>query len=485
MKTSKKSTIKKKPIELDPPTTLNPFEDFIIQEVPKEKPLEDLFENKYKPKTLKEFIGNKHPIKVLKTWIKDIINKSTNQLICIMHGPFGIGKSILSELTLKDFNIIECDNITEKNKFFDKIEKVITSKSIEESLFQIKPSAFVIENIEKNIGDGIYYKRLLDLLEEKKKVLKTPIICISSNVSLKKKYNTPSKVCIVSLEYPDTKEMIDFCNTIEQNEQLKLSQSAKELIIAASRYDFRKILHYFKLLTLSKTKSIYTKKDIIKITEFSETDVFYSAYEIIDEVYNDTVEKDVDELINNCRVDQPLIADLLYSNITNGIDIEGASLILDGFSQADIFQNYTYKNQSWELRDYNIASSCVNAFNIIKQQKNPKKTYKIRKNQLNNLPWTCIKNKNTLVETKNKSLYNKLSPNELLFAFHNIIDPMIDNKLEQKTITTDDVKELQEYGIDSSLYSKIRNISFKSEKIKTMSRKNKTLMDKKYKELNT
>lgn len=478
-------TSTKKRLEITPPTTLNPFEDFIVQEVPKEKPIEDLFENKYKPQSIKEFIGNKYPIKILKKWIKDITDKSTNQLICIIHGPFGIGKSLISKLTLKDFNIIECEKSTEKNKFFDKIEKVITSKSIEESLFQIKPSAFIIENIENIIGEGVYYKRLLDLLEKNKKILKTPIICISSNVSLKKKYNTPSKVCIIKLDYPETKEMIDFCNYIQQNEQMNLSQSAKELIISASRYDFRKILHYFKLLTLAKKKSLYTNKDIIKIIEFSESDVFYSAYEIIEEIYNDTIEKETQELINNCRVDQPLISDLLYSNISNGIDIEGASSILDGFSQADIFQKYTYKNQSWELRDYTIASSCVNAFNVIKEQKNPKKTYKIKKNQLNNLPWTCIKNKKTLIETKNNSIYNKLSPNELLFAFHKIIDPIIDKKLEQKTITTDDIKELQDYGIDSSLYSKIRNISFKKEKVKTMSRKNKTLMDKKYKELNT
>ena len=476
---------KSKTTELTPPSTLNPFEDFVVQELPKEPIIEDLFEYKYKPRILKDFIGNHYNIKIIKKWIEDITNQSTNQLICIIHGPFGVGKSLLSSLVLKDFNIIECDNITEKNKFFDNVEKVITTKSIDESLFQIKPSAFIIENIDKNIGEGVYYKRLMDLLEKHKSLLRTPIICISSNVSLKKKYNTPSKVCIITMDYPETHEMILFCEKIQKKERITLSQNAVELMISASRYDFRKILHYFKLLTLGKQKKTYTKKDIRKIIEFSETDVFYSAYEIIEEIYNDDIDKDLEDLINNCHVDQPLITDLLYSNITNGITLEGASSILEGFSRSDIFQKYIYRNHAWELRDYTITSGCINAFNVIKEQKNNKKQYKIKKNQLNNLPWTCIKNKNTFIETKNNSIHNIKKPIDLSYAFHKIIKPPIEEKLEQKTLTIEDVKKMQDYGINSSLYSKLRNITFKDQKLKPLSRKNKTLLEKKYKELET
>lgn len=481
----KKPKKKSKEIIITPPTTLNPFADYIVQELPKEPVIEDLFEYKYKPKELKDFVGNHYAIKIIKKWVEEIAQQSTNQMLCFIHGPFGIGKSLLSSLVLKNFNIIECDNISEKNKFFEKLEKVITTKSIDESLFQAKPSAFIIENIDKNIGDGVYYKRLLDLLEKRKKTLKTPIICISSGTTLKKKYNTPSKVCIVRMDYPETNEMILFCKKIQEKEDINLSESAVELIISASRYDFRKILHYFKLLTLGKQKKQHTKKDIRKIIEFSETDVFYSAYEIVEEIYNDNIEKDVEDLINSCHIDQPLIADLLYSNIANGINIEGASSILEGFSRSDIFQKYIYKNHSWELRDYTITSGCINAFQTIKEQKNNKKQYKIKKNQLNNLPWTCIKNKNTFIETKNKSLYNNLKPEEMSYAFHKIIKPSIEQKLEEKTLTTEDVKTLQQYGIDSSLYSKLRNITFKELKLKALSKKNKTLLDKKYKELET
>lgn len=350
----RKKASKKKPpkiIELEAPTTLNPFEDFMIYEIQKDKPIVDLFEHKYKPDNLKDFVGNGYSIKILNKWLNDVKNPTNKQMIAMIHGPFGIGKSLLAELILKDYNIIECHsgNMSEKSKFFEKIEKIISSKSIDESLFDAKPSALIIDGIDKNLGDGVYYKRFLDLLEKYKEKLQTPIICVSSYQNLKKKYNTPSKVCIVKLDYPETNEMIKFCEKVQKNENLNISKSSIELMISASRYDFRKLLHYFKLLSIGKQKKLYNKKDIRKIIEFSETDVFYSAYEIIEETFNDNITKDIEDTISHCHTDQPLIMDLLYSNVTNGIDLEGASKMLDGFSISDEFQKYTYKHHCWEM----------------------------------------------------------------------------------------------------------------------------------------
>jgi len=77
------------------------------------------------------------------------------------------------------------------------------------------------------------------------------------------------------------------------------------------------------------------------------------------------------------------------------------------------------------------------------------------------------------------------APRELTVEEAHQICDRLEKKLEEKTLTTEDVKILQQYGIDSSLYSKIRNITFKELKLKALSKKNKTLLDKKYKELET
>lgn len=439
------------------------MENFLIIEKSPTKVIKDLFEEKYKPEQLSEFIGNKEAILKIKKW------DFTKPLF--IHGPHGIGKSLLANLFLqKTHNIIEVDNIQEKNKFLEKLQKVITTQSIQ------RPSAFIIENIDKNIGEGVYYTKFLEILQKYNK--KTPVVCICSGETLKKKYNTPSKTEIIELDYPELSEMIDFCQYIQSKEKLNIVPAAIEIIIAASHYDFRKILHYFKLITLGKVKNKYTKKDIISIVEFSDTDTVYSAYELIEEAFNDTNEKTMEELIRNCYPDQPLVNDILYSNCTNSLKLEDSLSILEGISIADTYQSYIYKNQAWELRDYNIVTGSINAFNIIKQRKS-KRYVKLKKNQINNLPWITSKNKSALNEV---CFGVFMSPLDVLYTFKNIIIPLFNQDIEDKTLTEEKYGILQKYGIETpSVYSKLWSLLHK----KPMTRKNKTFLEKVFKQFST
>ena len=93
--------------------SLNPFADFLIQPTEKKEPVRDLFEEKYKPTTLKDFVGQKEAIKKIKQWL----DNQGERLFTIIHGPSGVGKSLLSRLILKEWNIIEPPT-QNKNEFF-------------------------------------------------------------------------------------------------------------------------------------------------------------------------------------------------------------------------------------------------------------------------------------------------------------------------------------------------------------------------------
>lgn len=440
------------------------MENFLIVEKSKKKITNCLFESKYRPTNLKQYVGNKQAV--------ETIQKIQKKKPIFIHGPHGIGKSLLAFLYLQDtHNIIEIDDIQEKNKFFDKLKKMIIYKPLD------KPSAIIIENIDKNIGDGVYFNKFIETIE-KWNVVPTPIICICSGESIKKKYKISKNIEVIKLEYPETQEMQQFCSFIASKENINLCNKSIDMIISASKYDFRKILHFFKLITIGKYKTKYTTKDIIKIIEFSETDTVYSAYEIIDEVFNENIDKKIDELTRDCYPDQPLINDIVYSNATNGIELQNTLEILNGFSISDTYQKHIFKNQSWQLRDYSIINGSINAFHCIKQNK-PKKHRKIKKNQLNNLPWTCIKNKTTLTEMA-KNAHIKIE--ETLFTFKNIVIPKYQPKIENKTLTEENIKELQQYGIDScALFSKLWSLTYK----KPITRKNKTFLEKIFKQFNT
>jgi len=204
------------------------------------------------------------------------------------------------------------------------------------------------------------------------------------------------------------------------------------------------------------------------------------AYEIIEDTLNNTIEDNIKDIINTCYNDQPLIIDLLYSNTTHLNDIETIEEIINSFSIGDIFQYCTYKYHSWEMREYSITNSCVLPIITINKNKIPEKTYKIKKNQLNNLPWNCVKNKNTLLDVK-KNIKN-LDNIDILYTFKNIICPTIDSKLEKNEMTLEDTSDLYKMGIDTEIYSKMRRLTIMN-KPKQLTKKVKNILDGKFKEL--
>ena len=472
-----------KEIELTPPTSLNPFSDYLVQEIEKPERINDLFEYKHRPKKLDDFVGNKLNVSFLNGWIK--AEDFSVKRIILLYGPPGIGKTVLSRLLLKDYNMILCDshNMSDKNAFFERIKKILTTISIESSLFNTKKSSIIIDNIDKNLGEGVYYKKFMDIVEKHNKN-NIPIICISSSKKLKKKYNTPSKNLICLLDYPTQKDMTNYCNKIMKIENIDVTNDALKWIIASSRYDFRKILQTFKLLTLSKKKKKkYNKKDIQLILQFSESDIFFSAVEVLDEAFNDNINRDIQDLMSICYSDQPLIIDLLYSNINQCLDIEQIANVLDGYSDSDVFQTYIYKNKVWDLREYAISSSCIKTIDYIKKNRK-NKIYKLKKNQLNNLPWSCIKNQRIFSDIK--SLNKNLKTEEYQYAFKNIIkpqlEPKLDNLQENKEEILDIIKLSKDIGINYSNYNKIRNISL-FDKPKALNKKKKSIIENLYKEL--
>jgi hypothetical protein len=457
-------------MERDPNLSLNPFSDFLVQEVEKPEIIKDLFEDKHKPLNLDQFVGNKSAVIQLEKWVDEKIdNNPNNKPFVILYGPNGVGKTLLSRFVLTNFNVIVFDfhNMKDKKKFFERIKKCLSNISIEESLLQKKKTAFIIENVDKNLGDGIQYKKFNDLIN-KYHPFQNPIICINSSNDLKKKYNTPSKLLKIYLNYPETDELIIFCNKIAEKERLVINKSATELLIASSKYDIRKILHYMKILTYSKNKKI-TKKEIRKVLNFSESDVFFSAYEILDEIFNDDVERDINDIITKCYTDQPLIVDLIYSNL-GYLDIETISESLDDISNGDIKQKLIYKKHAWELRDYVITDSCVSPLLRIRNNKT-KKNYVIKKNQINNITWNTIKNNKMLTNIISKSKYTKLKKDELKFAFLNIIEPIINKGIKHNTNIENDIEQMKQLGFTVDDYHKMK--TFVKQKAMNKKEKNK------------
>ena len=476
---------KKDKNELIQRKTLKPFsiDSFIIKKVPQVKceelSTDFLFEQKYKPSVSSKIIGNISAKEQFQEWIDKKINKKPSKNVCVVYGSSGIGKSISVNLILKEngFEIIELnsDIYPQKKEFLETLRKILSSKTIG-NVFGVGKSSVIVENLEGTLGEGVFYNNFIDIIN-KNKPLSIPVICISSSDKLKKKYNTPTKLEIVEFVKPDINDLIIFTAKILKKENKKITKEASKLTIKESKYDIRKLLHYIKLFSMSK-KEILDKDNIKSILNFSESDIFFNAYEVLEDTLKTKSERKIETKINLCMVDQPLIIDLIYSNIPSMLNLKNISRCLDSMSYSDNIQTLIYKEHNWELRDYLITSSCIKPMNIIKDNTDLPKKHIFRKNQLNNLPWTCLRNKNTYNEVKNQCTYN-LNCLDIQYAYKNIFVDKIENEEENEKLNIS-VKCIVKYGLSFNNYFKLRNIIFY--KPETVKKKIKDKYEKIWKE---
>lgn len=471
---------------------LNPFADYIVKEaIPKKEVIaNDLFENKNTPSSLDDFVGNKKQKNEMKKWLK---SGFSNSLGLFIYGPSGCGKHTLVRLILEGYSVIEISNSTysEKSVLFDKINKIISSNNIIDSINGKKSkTAIIFSDVENIFGDGVYWTRLLNLLSEtfQKQNKVIPVVFISKSKKIKKRYNTPSKLTIIELEYPSQELTQQFFEKVVKKENLKINPKHWNYIIAYSKGDYRKIFHTIKLLLLGKkeksTKEI-TKKEITKVLTFSETDAIYSAWEILDEAINEkscSSLDNMDKLINYCYPDQQNITELFFSNITAAEDLSKILEINDSLCQADILQKKLYDNQEWGTRQYTIIESCIKPMYITSNRKSKKKIL-IKNNAMMNFPLTCFKNRSIFDGIKTNSKLPKMNPIDTTFAFEHILYKLYNDSGDCKQ---EAIINLITNGIYYSEFIKLKKFidnKFSKSKVKEFTQKEKKLIEKTFNDI--
>lgn len=436
-----------------------------------------LYEDKYFPKTLKDYVGNKCAIKQFKS----LLDKKQNRLI-IIHGPHGIGKTTMWKLVFQEkYNVIEfnIDNSSEKAVLFDNISKALNNTSVNKFV-ETRPRVIVIEDIDKTIGDGVYYNKLLDYIS--KKTNECMVVAITSN--LKKKYKTPTKVDIIELVYPEYPKMEKYAKQIAKNESLNISDKGIKLIIISSRYDFRKILQFFKLLSFGVSNQKIKRKDILRVVNFSEADANFSAYEIVEEAFSgDTPvwdkEDSLDRLCGYCYSDQNTIMDLFYSNISCGNTSMGEVCdILDNIAMGDVFHSEMFGDQKWDLKDYSLIHGCVCCIWTISNRKNKTNSViKLKKNYLNNYHMNISRNKGIY-----KSIYDSRRINsnfsvmDLQYIVQYIIKPLLESEDNQENL----IQDLVKMGISGESYCKLREHKLLQNPPKSLTKTQKNKMLKRF-----
>ena len=316
---------------------------------------------KYEPKSSKDFIGNSIAINKIRNWLQDFPNRSSSYIII---GSIGIGKTIISQILLKEagYDYIYFSSSDEKKD--DIYETIINNPKKKIGIIIDDTNRINLTNEKKNIIN-------LFLLNEIKK--RFPIILIS-NLTHSKFINKliQKKHCPeIKFELPGETSLKTIINKISTNEKLNISPEIVSKIIEYSQKDIRKCILILEDLYLTFGNT--SNESIIDEAKFK----LYRMY---------TQRKDIDcgllianknlmdnyKSIQNCLKmydkEKVLLPLMLFENYPLAIEnkelspkdkINMIANITNSLSIGDVIETNIYSDQNWYLQDTHGFFSCA------------------------------------------------------------------------------------------------------------------------------
>jgi SpoVK/Ycf46/Vps4 family AAA+-type ATPase len=354
----------------------------------------------YRPKLLSEIKLNRLEIDKAINWIT---NYKKNSVICdtpkvlFIIGPTGIGKTLLADLILKNYNYqkieLNSTDVRSQKKIGEFLKKSLTYRNIVDMFNEgNKPIGILMDEIDTlcKLSDKGGFTEFLTILKQnekfhtlkkniadKKKMKKTktkilvddyielynPIICTANDVTDKKITELKKYSEVINLQKPSHEEMVIIIDDLYKKNNQTITEDVKLDISIYSQYDIRRLiiiledLHYFsngkiidkilfekfkktydekyeEIQLLDSTKILITKKlDILDSSRYFDVDCLLTPLML----YHNSI-----DFIKGTE-DTPKKKLNIYKNILNSLCIH------------DTIQTNIFEVQDWDEL-YNVAS---------------------------------------------------------------------------------------------------------------------------------
>ena len=341
--------------------------------------------DKYRPTKIDDLIGNRSGINQLIQCIVSI-NSSPNKFlnknsVCVLIGPSGIGKTLISKLALKelDYDIKEIGscNVNSTKSFKNLINNYLTSPGIEYFFKKRKRAIFIDELDTLSVCDRGIVSSLVTYISLSRKrnntqnISNIPIVCTCNNSDEKKLSELKKNSQIIYLKYPSTQELTKYFLRIVKLEKIAIDKSRLSDLIQANHNDIRAVFTQLDLenLTVSPSNRLTTssKPEI----EVSVTPTDLNFFEIVKILYRRKLS--ISRVEDYLQCDNVLIPMILHENINTELctyrnikNIEAllaANIaLLEGLYLADSLEAKMHNINEWGLIRYINISKC-NAIN--------------------------------------------------------------------------------------------------------------------------
>jgi hypothetical protein len=386
-----------------------------------------------------------------------IKSNSIDKSCVIITGKHGVGKSAFVYTILEqknyDIQVINFEKINQKKNINEFIERTMKGVDIYQSIINKKPTrekAIVIDNVEiiSSPNEKLF---ITNILKQNELEWNFPIIFICNNKHNKLINFIKKSSYEIEIFSPTVEALMNVVAKICLNE--KIIFTGEDLyceLIEHSRRDLRLLL-----TNLQTIKQIFGKKvfgpeefqEFIKISKVKDQDldIYDSGRKLIYSYEN------IDEVIRYFETEKtiiPLMIQHHYINFLGNKHFPIIKKISDSLSKGDVFENYIYDHNIYDIRDTQAFLQCVYPSYLLSNTLNPNKN-SIDKIKTKKLGFPLDLNKTSI---KFINYTKNIIPSNEYFKNMKLDDYIYLNKIIKGLLETDNYNKINElvsgYNID-------------------------------------
>ncbi|CAH6421586.1 DNA replication factor RFC1 [uncultured virus] len=415
---------------------------------------------KFKPKKINEFICNKTAVKNIEIWLnkfdkiknekkKNNKNNTVDKKKLLMKscllvtGNHGVGKSVVIETVLKEYNYeiqtIDFSSIKSSKCIKDCLHKIVNSSNVINMIYgkKQKKIAIVVDELE-SITSTTEKNSIVILQKINDLNWFCPIIFISNNQHNKLLAEIKKNALEIKLFTPFLSDIKELLFQIVRSENIKIkNERVIDKLINHSQYDIRRLIGILEDIKNIFENAIITVELIDEYCQMSkkkdiDIDLFKATEGLL---YN---YKSVDECLRYFETEKVLLPLMVHHNyakhiLTNVDNIDKryqiAQKVSDSLSTGDVIENYIYGDQNWDMQEIHGFYTCaITSFYLCDNIKNPQKIP---------LTFTTDLNKTSIKKINKKNITNT----GRCFNNMTIFDYIYINKIIRKLINNGQIKE--------------------------------------------
>ena len=295
--------------------------------------------SKYKPSNLDEIIGNKNTISLIRKWIKDFKYASLKQIqkkskckkkstevssISYIHGPGGIGKTLLATMILQSegYLVFEMNagDIRSKKRIQEIMEKLLLNGAVDIMKKNNKNCSIgiIMDDIDgMSCGDKGGLHELFSAISSTNNC-RIPVICISTKPYEKKIAN--NVMTEFELSMLTKSDLLPFFENICMREKWKLHEDKLLFLMQFCNFDVRKTILIFEVCVQSNIYDNVSFQEFtnVVLNTMKQQTSDLNLFEITNSLYNKSL--NYKQLFDSYNFDTNLIPMMIHENLPSQLN---------------------------------------------------------------------------------------------------------------------------------------------------------------------